>query len=320
MAAPRIGKKSSPEGGIAERLVASYAADAPLSIAAGHELPSPPEVQAVLTDLRELLFPGFTGERRATGATLKTQVEARLAQVRVRLSEQVFRGVHHRCRASGADCRACEEAAARITDGLLESLPDLRALLMTDVRAAFEGDPAATGADEVVFSYPGIQSICVYRLAHRLHELGAAIVPRMMTELAHSETGIDIHPAAVIGEAFFIDHGTGVVIGETAEIGDNVMLYHQVTLGATGWWKHHGDRRVKRHPTIEDNVTIGVGASILGPITIGHDSKIGAMALVVESLPPHSMVVAQPAKLLTSHGGSRTLEDLGDEVGLDFVI
>ncbi|MFI5273229.1 MAG: serine O-acetyltransferase EpsC [Ktedonobacterales bacterium] len=189
-----------------------------------------------------------------------------------------------------------------------------------DIDVIFEKDPAAGNILEVLM-YQGLHALMLHRIAHRLYRAGVPVVPRLISQLARILTGgIEIHPGATIGRRFFIDHGTGVVIGETAEIGDNVMLYHQVTLGATGWWKHHGDRRVKRHPTIEDNVTIGVGASILGPITIGHDSKIGAMALVVESLPPHSMVVAQPAKLLTSHGGSRTLEDLGDEVGLDFVI
>src|SRR6476620_6829804 len=149
MSAPRVAREKkvptiakATNASVAERLVESYAADAPLSIAPGHELPSPPEVAEVIGELREVLFPGFTGGRRAFGAQLKAQVEARLASVRVRLTEQVFRGVHHRCRVQGGDCKACEDAPARITDGLIESLPDLRALLMTDVRAAFEGDPA----------------------------------------------------------------------------------------------------------------------------------------------------------------------------------
>ena len=219
-------------GNVADELVASYAADAPLTIEPGHELPSPPEVAAVLRELRELLFPGYTGTTRLTGAPLKAQVEARLAQVRVRLSQQVYRGLHHRCAKEGGDCLSCEERGAHITDQFLASLPPLRALLMTDVRAAFEGDPAATGADEVVFSYPGIQAVCVFRIAHALLELGAPILPRMMTELAHSETGIDIHPGATIGESFFIDHGTGVVIGETTVIGEHVRIYQGVTLGA----------------------------------------------------------------------------------------
>ncbi len=297
MAAPRIvrGEKKSPvtTETVAERLVASYAADAPLSIAPGHELPSPPEVALVLVELREILFPGFTGGQRSFGAGLKAQVEARLAEVRVRLSQQVYRGVHHRCRASGADCAPCEEAAARITDQLIESLPDLRVLLMTDVRAAFEGDPAATGADEVVFSYPGILAICVFRIAHRLLQLGAAIVPRMMTEYAHSETGIDIHPGATIGEGFFIDHGTGVVIGETTLIGARVRIYQGVTLGAlslpTG--EARALARKKRHPTIEDEVIIYANATILGGDTVlGRGSTINGNVFVTRSVPPGTTV------------------------------
>ncbi len=273
---------------VAERLVESYAADAPLSIAVGHELPSPPEVAAVLRELREILFPGYTGDQRAVGAALRARVEARLAQVRVRLSEQVYRGLHHRCRAQGSDCGPCADCAARITEEFLESLPELRALLMTDVRAAFEGDPAATGADEVVFSYPGVQAICVFRIAHRLLELGAAIVPRMMTELAHSETGIDIHPGATIGEAFFIDHGTGVVIGETTSIGARVRIYQGVTLGALSL--PTGEARAlhakKRHPTIEDDVIIYANATILGGETvIGRGAVIGGNSWITESVP-----------------------------------
>jgi serine O-acetyltransferase len=274
--------------GVADRLVASYAADTPLSIEPGHELPSPLEVGAVLRELRELLFPGYTGGVRAIGATMKSQVEARLAQVRVRLAQQVYRGLHHRCRQEGADCPACEQAAARITDEFLDALPPLRSLLVTDVRAAFEGDPAATGADEVVFSYPGIQAICVFRIAHQLVRLGAPILPRMMTELAHSETGIDIHPGATIGEAFFIDHGTGVVIGETTIIGDRVRIYQGVTLGAlslpTGEARTLSAR--KRHPTIEDDVIIYANATILGGETvIGRGAVVGGNSWITESVP-----------------------------------
>jgi serine O-acetyltransferase len=184
----------------------------------------------------------------------------------------------------------------------------------------FEKDPAARNIFEVL-TYQGLHAIVFHRVAHTLYSLRVPLLPRIISQMARVLTGgIEIHPGARIGRRFFIDHGTGVVIGETAEIGDNVMLYHQVTLGATGWWKHRGDGRVKRHPTIEDNVTIGVGASILGPITIGHDSKIGAMALVLESLPPHSVVVAQPAMLLSQRGQERELESLANSDYLDYSI
>jgi serine O-acetyltransferase len=184
----------------------------------------------------------------------------------------------------------------------------------------FEKDPAARNIFEVL-TYQGLHAILLHRVAHALYRLHVPVLPRLISQIARIVTGgIEIHPGARIGRRFFIDHGTGVVIGETAQIGDNVMLYHQVTLGATGWWKHHDDGRVKRHPTIEDNVTIGVGASILGPITIGHDSKIGAMALVVESLLPHSVVVAQPAQLLRHAGEPTELHSLRDEDYLDYQI
>lgn len=183
-----------------------------------------------------------------------------------------------------------------------------------DIDVIFEKDPAARNIFEAL-TYQGLHALLLHRIAHRLYMAGVPFVPRLISQIARIITGgIEIHPGARIGKRFFIDHGAGVVIGETAEIGDNVMLYHQVTLGATGWWKHRGDGRVKRHPTIGDNVTIGVGASILGPVTIGHDSKIGAMALVLESIPPHSIVVSQPARLLTSHGGQADLDtQLADE-------
>ena len=192
--------------------------------------------------------------------------------------------------------------------------PHTRTRWPDDIDVIFEKDPAARNVFEVL-TYQGLHAILLHRLAHRLYTAGVPFVPRLISQIGRVITGgIEIHPGARIGKRFFIDHGAGVVIGETAEIGDNVMLYHQVTLGATGWWKHRGDGRVKRHPTIEDNVTIGVGASILGPVTVGHDSKIGAMALVLENIPPHSLVVSQPARLLTPKGGQADLEtQLGDQ-------
>jgi serine O-acetyltransferase len=189
-----------------------------------------------------------------------------------------------------------------------------------DIDVIFEKDPAARNIFEVL-TYQGLHAILWQRLAHALYTKGIPFLPRLISQVARILTGgIEIHPGARIGKRFFIDHGTGVVIGETAEIGDNVMLYHQVTLGATGWWKHRGDGPVKRHPTIQNNVTIGVGASVLGPITIGHDSKIGAMALVLESIPPHSVVVAQPAELHTPEGPTKEMESLSDQDYPDYAI
>jgi serine O-acetyltransferase len=275
---------------VAEQLVESYSEGEPLRNTPGHELPIPAEVRQSLGELRELIFPGFTAKRgMSSRASMVALVEARLATLRVCLGQQLFRGLHHRCNAVGADCGRCEGAAGSITEGLISSLPALRALLLKDVGAALEGDPAASGADEVAFSYPGIWAICVYRIAHRIHELGAVIVPRIMTELAHGDTGIDIHPAAEIGEAFFIDHGTGVVIGQTTVIGARVRIYQGVTLGALSL--PTGQARVigaaKRHPTIEDDVIIYANATILGGDTvIGKGAVIGGNTWITSSVAP----------------------------------
>ena len=167
-----------------------------------------------------------------------------------------------------------------------------------DIAVVFEKDPAAKHVAEVLL-YPGLHALWSHRLAHRLYVKNVPFFPRLISQVSRLLTGgIEIHQGAKIGDRFFIDHGSGVVIGETAEIGDNVMLYHQVTLGATGWWKDMKSGRVKRHPTIENDVVIGCGASILGPVTIGAGSKIGAMALVIESVPPGSIVVGAPGTVL----------------------
>ncbi len=198
------------------------------------------------------------------------------------------------------------------------------AAIREDVESVLERDPAAHSRLEVILCYPGLHAIWLHRISHRLWTTRRGnfrLLARCLSQFSRWLTGIEIHPAATIGARVFIDHGMGVVIGETAEIGDNVMLYHQVTLGATGWWKHRDDGRKKRHPTIEDNVIIGVGASVLGPITVGHDSKIGAMALVVDALPPHSVVVAQSAQLLKRDAAPEELSGLRDDDNtLDYAI
>jgi serine O-acetyltransferase len=282
---------------LVDQLLEIYDEEGPLRIQPGHELPSFDEVRRILHGLRELLFPGYGGEVLPTGPALRATVAARLAEVHVRLQGQVYRGLHHRCRASGGDCAACRERADAITVRFLDELPGLRARVLSDVRAAYEGDPAATGTDEVVFSYPGPWAIQVYRFAHRLLKLGAVIVPRMMTEQAHGETGIDIHPGADIGEALFIDHGTGIVIGETSQIGNRVRIYQGVTLGAIslpqGAARSLASR--KRHPTIEDDVIIYANATILGGDTvIGRGAIIGGNAFITESVPAGERRFANP--------------------------
>ena len=183
-----------------------------------------------------------------------------------------------------------------VIDTLFSKLPAIRDTLDTDVQAAYEGDPAATCQEEVMLAYPAFEAISIFRIAHELYLMKAPMLPRMMTEYAHSLTGIDIHPGATVGPYFFIDHGTGVVIGETCVIGDNVKLYQGVTLGGTG--KDVG----KRHPTIGDNVVIGAGAKVLGPFTVGSGSKIGALAVVLKAVPPNCTVVGNPGRIVRREG------------------
>ena len=189
--------------------------------------------------------------------------------------------------------------AKAIVAAFLARLPEVKRLVATDVQAAYEGDPAATSPMEVVMAYPGLYAVTVHRLAHELYLLKVPIIPRIMSELAHSRTGIDIHPGATIGERFFIDHGTGVVVGETTVIGKNVKLYQGVTLGAKSFQKDPETgalvKGIKRHPNVEDNVVIYAGATILGgDTTIGHDSEIGGSVWLIESVPPNSRVYNQP--------------------------
>ena len=186
--------------------------------------------------------------------------------------------------------------AAQITESIMAELPRIQQMLLTDIEATFDGDPAAANKEEIIFAYPGLFAIFVYRIAHELYLRHVPMIPRIMSEYAHSRTGIDIHPGAQIGPWFFIDHGTGVVIGETAVIGDDVMIYQGVTLGGTG--KDTG----KRHPTIGNNVMIGAGAKVLGPFKVGDNSNIAAGAVVLDEIPPDCTAVGVPAHIVRRNG------------------
>ena len=248
---------------------------------------------------RALLFPGFAGggAARLTRTELRDLVRERVDDLRNGLRRQIYRAIDHRQQVmtgrAAADCPPCAARAEIIVDQFIEQLPQLRASLAKDVKAAFESDPAATGSDEIVVCYPGFYAITVYRIAHALLKQGAVIVPRMMTEIAHEKTGIDIHPGATIGESFFIDHGTGVVIGETTVIGDRVRVYQGVTLGAMSIPRTEARPApgARRHPTIEDDVVIYAGATILGGETvIGTGAVIGGNAWVTASVAPGARV------------------------------
>jgi serine O-acetyltransferase len=260
------------------------------------------QVIAVLKELRSLLLPGVYEIKPIDTGALEGHLSKRLESVAVSLCGVIGSVFAHE-RPAGSDPNECIETGERLAAKVLEGLPALRDMIDTDIRAAFEGDPAAKSFEEVILSYPSLEAVSIYRIAHLIETLGVPIIPRIMTEYAHKNTGIDIHPGATIGERFFIDHGTGVVIGETCTIGKNVKLYQGVTLGAKSFpLDENGNpiKGIKRHPDIEDNVVIYAGATILGGDTrIGHDSVIGGNVWLTESVPPYSTVFnAEPSPVI----------------------
>ena len=264
-------------------------------------IPSRQAVIEIIDQLRELLFPGFFSRVRVDPVNFRYAIGQGTTALFDHLSEQVSRSIRHECFRLELECSNCEQRGYEAALEVLGRIPEIRRVLDSDIRATFDGDPAAKTTDEIVYSYPGLQAIAVYRVAHRLFELGVPMLPRMMTEHMHGVTGIDIHPGATIGEGFVVDHGTGVVIGETTEIGKGVRIYQGVTLGAISLPKGAGDkfRGKKRHPTIEDDVIIYAGATILGGDTvIGARSSIGGNVWLTESVPPDTMVTIESPRLV----------------------
>jgi serine O-acetyltransferase len=257
----------------------------------GPNLPSRQRSIDILQALRSILFPGYYERDPVDETALFYMTGERVAWVRKNLAEEITKSLCHDCRMNGR-CDQLPECAAKaqaITDDLLRALPGIRARLHLDVQAALEGDPAAVSEAEVIVAYPGMAAVSTHRIVHFLYQREVPLLPRIMSEYIHHQTGIDIHPGATIGDSFFIDHGTGVVIGETTVIGDQVKIYQGVTLGALSVKKSLA--RKKRHPTIEDNVTIYAGATILGGDTvIGHNSVIGGNVWLIQSVPPFSRV------------------------------
>ncbi len=264
-------------------------------------IPSRESVIEIIERIQEVLFPGYFNRGRLDPANLKYTLGQSISVLFDALSEQITRSIRHECIRYDLPCSECAEQGHQIALSLLESVPTLRESLAKDVRATYEGDPASKSHDEIIFSYPGIFATMVYRIAHALFELGVPLLPRIMTEYAHARTGIDIHPGARIGAEFVIDHGTGVVIGETTEIGDRVRIYQGVTLGALSLPKDAGDRLrgLKRHPTIEDDVIVYSGATILGGDTvIGARSVIGGNVWITRSVPPDTKVLMEDPRLI----------------------
>lgn len=264
-------------------------------------IPSKAAVIEIIDKIRQVLFPGYFSREKVDPVTLKYVVGQSVSTIFEMVSEQIVNSIRHDCLKYSEPCSDCVEQGQKICLDFLETIPEIRKTLATDVMATFEGDPAAKNYDEIVFSYPGIFAISVYRVAHTLYQLGVPLLPRIMTEYAHGETGIDIHPGAKIGERFVIDHGTGVVIGESTMIGRNVRIYQGVTLGALSVPKDAADkmRGQKRHPTIEEDVIIYSGATILGGKTvIGARSVIGGNVWITEPVPPDTQVMMEKPRLV----------------------
>lgn len=280
-----------------EKIVETYQGDSGINFIDVTNLPVRDNILEILHALLELIFPGYTGQRKVTRDNVKFVVGDILHFVRSELSTQIELAFRHMCRIRQCEDCDCYSNAQKVTDMLLEQLPHIREMLKKDVQAAYDGDPAATSFEEIVLSYPSIGTIAIHRIAHELNKNAVPLIPRMMSEHAHSETGIDIHPGATIGERFFIDHGTGVVIGETAEIGSNVKIYQGVTLGALAPAKGQQLRDVKRHPTIEDDVTIYAEATILGDIVIGKGSTIAGNSWVNKSVPEGTVVISSKPEM-----------------------
>ncbi|MBE6405413.1 MAG: serine acetyltransferase [Lentisphaerae bacterium] len=288
---------------LSEQLAESYANGQGVNHNEGSNLPREAEILDILEKLMELIFPGF-GKREAHSlATLRFSAAETAAAVYTQLSDAIQRAYSFTCKLSqSCGTCSCGDHAIQSTEKLLSEIPHLREILMKDVQAAFDGDPAAKSLDEIILSYPCIKAIMIQRIAHILYCDGIPLIPRIMGEYAHRITAIDIHPGAKLGEGIFIDHGTGVVIGETATIGSNVKIYQGVTLGALSFPKDTDGKIIKgqkRHPTIENNVTIYAGATILGDIVIGRDSVIGGNVWLTDSVAPGTKItIAAPEQII----------------------
>jgi serine O-acetyltransferase len=286
---------------VAERIIASCEDRECYTHIDYEPITSRDSVIEIIERCREMLFPGYFSKERLDPVNIRYYLGQSAAVLFDILSAQISHSIRHDCFRYDQLCTDCGEQGHRIALSLLESIPEIRKLLALDIRAAYEGDPAAKSYDEIIFSYPGLYALFVYRVAHRLFECNVPLLPRIMTEYAHSITGIDIHPGAEIGKSFVIDHGTGVVIGETTEIGNNVRIYQGVTLGALSLTKETVDRLrgKKRHPTIEDEVIIYSGATILGGDTvIGARSVIGGNVWLTDSVPPDTTVLMEAPRLI----------------------
>jgi serine O-acetyltransferase len=295
--------KITAQGELAGDLLRSYLSDERGRRLSHRYLPSREAIVEILEAVLDLMYPGYFGRRDLDKENLADHIEQSVSRLAPRVEQEME---HCLCygrerESSRSDVGDCAPRARELTQVFLRRLPEIRKLLLRDVQAAFDGDPAASSLDEVVLAYPGLLAVSVYRIAHALYDLGVPMMARIMTEWAHSKTGCDIHPGAKIGAAFFIDHATGVVIGETTEIGEGVKLYQGVTLGALSFPRDaagHIIRGKKRHPTVESGSTLYANATVLGGQTVvGADSVIGGSVFLTRSVPPRSRVSLKEPEL-----------------------
>lgn len=276
---------------LVDKIMQDYEQERDIDVVKDFMHPDKDDIVKIIYQIRNIIFPGYYENKNYRIYTVRNNLSMLLEDVLYNLSKQISVVLKYLPQYENMDEAQLLGEGERISLQFFERIPEVRRLTQTDLDAAYDGDPAAFNKPEIIFSYPGQFAIMVNRIAHELHLLGVPIIPRIMTEYAHTKTGIDIHPGATLGEYFFIDHGTGIVIGETAEIGNNVKIYQGVTIGALSTREGQKLHGKKRHPTIEDNVTIYAGASILGGDTvIGHDSVIGANAFITSSVPENSKV------------------------------
>ena len=265
----------------------------------------------IINKLRRIIYPGYFKDRNYRIYNAKHNLSMLIEDVMFNLTRQIGIVLHSMETCRDWEPARIEDEAQRLSLAFFDQIPAVRSMVEMDIQASYDGDPAARSKDEIIYSYPGLFAITVYRLAHVLHTLGVPMLPRIMTEHAHSVTGIDIHPGATIGKYFFIDHGTGIVVGETTTIGDHVKVYQGVTLGSLTTQGGQSLRGKKRHPTIEDRVTIYAGASILGGETvIGHDCVIGSNAFITRSIAPETTVRIKNQELLLKSHGTAKHDDL----------
>ena len=286
-------------------ILADYEKDLVINHVGMFELPDAEEIKDILNKLFMIVYPGFFRDKSYRYYNISSTARLLIEDVIYHLNKQIPIALSQLEENAQFSQGQLEEKAQDLTKKFFDSLPKVRELVDSDVRASYDGDPASFSHNEIVLCYPGLRAITTARIAHELHLLGIPLIPRMMTEIAHSETGIDIHPGASIGKNFCIDHGTGIVIGETTVIGENVKIYQGVTIGALSTRGGQSLRGTKRHPTIEDNVTIYAGASILGGETvIGHDAVIGSNAFITSSVCPGTKVSIKNQELNIREGGN----------------